>query len=65
MNDSSGGSLGFRKDNPASGQMSMVIDGTVYIKEGAKNVGDAIVSITRSGTTFTYTTLWGATGTFS
>ena len=65
MNDSSGGSLGFRKDNPASGQMSMVIDGTVYIKEGAKNVGDAIVSITRNGTTFTYTTLWGTTGTFS
>lgn len=64
MNDSSGGSLGFRKDNPASGQMSMVIDGTVYIKEGAKNVGDAITSITRNGTTFTYTTLWGNTGTF-
>ena len=35
----------------------MTIDGTIYIKEGAVNVGDAIKSITRSGTTFTYTTL--------
>ena len=65
MNDSTGGSLGFRRDNPAGGQVSMVIDGTVYIKEGQKNIGDAIVSITRSGTTFTYTTLWGNTGTFT
>lgn len=65
FNDSSGGSMGWRKDNPASGQMSQVIDGTIYIKEGAVNVGDAIKSITRSGTTFTYTTLWGNTGTFT
>lgn len=64
-NDSTGGSLGFRRDNPSSGQVSQVIDGTVYIKEGAVNVGDAIKSITRSGTTFTYTTLWGNTGTFT
>ena len=34
-------------------------------KEGGINVGDAIKSITRSGTTFTYTTLWGNTGTFT
>ena len=61
----SGGGLGFRDNNPASGQVSMTIDGTVYIKEGAVNVGDAIKSITRSGTTFTYTTLWGNTGTFT
>ena len=60
-----GGGLGFRDNNPASGQTSMTIDGTVYIKEGAVNIGDAIKSITRSGTTFTYTTLWGNTGTFT
>ena len=60
-----GGGLGFRDNNPASGQTSMTIDGTVYIKEGNVSVGDAIKSITRSGTTFTYTTLWGNTGTFT
>lgn len=59
-----GGGWGFRDNNPSSGQTSMTIDGTVYIKEGAINVGDAIKSITRNGTTFTYTTLWGNTGTF-
>lgn len=60
-----GGGWGFRDDNPAAGQVSMTIDGTVYIKEGGVNVGDAIKSISRSGTTFTYTTLWGNTGTFT
>jgi hypothetical protein len=64
-NDSTGGSWAFRRDNPSSGQVSMILDGTVYIKEGGVNVSDAIKSITRSGTTFTYTTLWGNTGTFS
>lgn len=54
---SNGGGWGFRDNNPASGQMSMTIDGTIYIKEGVVNIGDAIKSITRSGTTFTYTTL--------
>jgi len=65
FNDSTGGSMGWRRDNPVTGQVSQVIDGTVYIKEGAVNVGDAIKSITRNGTTFTYTTLWGNTGTFT
>ena len=60
-----GGGWGFRDDNPAAGQVSMTIDGTVYIKEGGVNVSDAIKSISRSGTTFTYTTLWGNTGTFT
>ncbi len=64
-NDSTGGSWAFRQDNPSSGQVSMILDGTVYIKEGGVNVSDAIKSITRSGTTFTYTTLWGNTGTFT
>lgn len=64
-NDSTGGSWAFRRDNPSSGQVSMILDGTVYIKEGGVNVSDAIKSITRSGTTFTYTTLWGNSGTFT
>jgi hypothetical protein len=64
-NDSTGGSIGFRRDNPSTGQMSIDIDGTIYIKEGSQNIGEAIKSITRSGTTFTYTTLWGNTGTFT
>ena len=62
---SGGGGWGFRDNNPASGQLSMTIDGTIYIKEGTVNIGDAIKSITRSGNTFTYTTLWGGTGTFT
>lgn len=65
MNDSTGGSVGFRRDNPNGGQTSMVIDGTVYIKEGQVSVGDAIKTITCSENTFTYTTLWGGTGTFT
>ena len=65
FNDSTGGSMGWRRDNPVSGQVSQVIDGTIYIKEGQINIGDAIKTITRSGTTFTYTTLWGNTGTFT
>lgn len=32
--DSTGGSIAFRRDNPTGGQMSMIIDGTVYINEG-------------------------------
>ena len=65
MNDSTGGSVGFRRDNPTSGKVSMVIDGTVYIREGAVNIGDAVKSFSVSGKTVTYTTLWGNTGTFT
>lgn len=32
--DAGGGGIGFRRDNPIGGQMSMVIDGTVYVNEG-------------------------------
>lgn len=60
-----GGGLGFRDNNPANGQVSMTIDGTIYIKEGAVNVGDAVKSFSVSGKTITYTTLWGNTGTFT
>ena len=65
MNDSTGGSIGFRRDNPNSGQVSMVIDGTIYIKEGVANIGDAVKSFSVNGKTVTYTTLWGNTGTFT
>ena len=62
---SGGGGWGFRDDNPASGQTSMTIDGTVYIKEGGVDIGTAVKSFSVSGTTVTYTTLWGNTGTFT
>ena len=38
LNDSTGGSIGFRRDNPSSGKMQMVIDGTVYVSEGQNEV---------------------------
>lgn len=38
MDDDTGGSLAFRKDNPTTGQLSMIIDGTVYVNEGQKEV---------------------------
>lgn len=60
-----GGGVFWRDNNPSSGKVSMGVDGTIYINEGNTNVGDAIKTITRSGTTFTYTTLLGATGTFT
>lgn len=37
-NDSNGGSIDFRKDNPSSGKMSIKIDGRVYVNEGANPV---------------------------
>lgn len=49
-NDGGGGEFGFRKNNPSSGQVSMVIDGTVYVDEGryavihAGNIGSQSVN---------------------
>lgn len=37
-NDSSGGSIDFRKDNPSSGKLSIKVDGRVYVNEGANPV---------------------------
>lgn len=37
-NDSSGGSIDFRKDNPSSGKMSIKVDGRVYVNEGVNPV---------------------------
>lgn len=34
FNDSTGGSIGFRRDNPVAGQMSAIIDGYWYQQEG-------------------------------
>lgn len=38
MDDNTGGSVALRKNCPYSGQMSLVIDGTVYVNEGSKPV---------------------------
>ena len=38
--DSTGGSFAFRRDNPSAGQMSMIIDGCFYQKEGKYKVLD-------------------------
>lgn len=38
MNDSTGGSVAWRRDCPSGGQLSMVIDGLVYVAEGAQRV---------------------------
>ena len=38
MDDSTGGSLAFRRDNPSGGQLSMILDGTVYVDEGRYQV---------------------------
>lgn len=65
FSSASGGGLGFRDNNPASKQLSMTIDGTIYIKEGGVDIGTAVKSFSVSGTTVTYTTLWGGTGTFT
>ena len=64
-NDASGGSYSFRRDNPVSGELSLILDGTVYIKEGNQNISEAVKSFSVSGKTITYTTLWGNTGTFT
>lgn len=37
-NDSSGGSIDWRRDNPSSGKVSMKIDGRVYVNEGSTPV---------------------------
>lgn len=36
--DASGGSIDFRKDNPASGKLSIKVDGRVYVNEGTNPV---------------------------
>lgn len=36
--DASGGSIDFRKDNPASGKLSIKVDGRVYVNEGINPV---------------------------
>lgn len=36
--DSTGGNFKFKRDNPKSGQISLIIDGTVYVNEGNDSV---------------------------
>lgn len=61
-----GGGLGFRDNNPSSGQVSMTIDGTVYVKEGMKRVldeSDLPLSIANGGTgATTAAAAWTALG---
>lgn len=38
FNDTTGGSFKFRRDCPKNGQMSLVLDGSVYVNEGADKV---------------------------
>lgn len=40
MNDSTGGSVGFRRDCPSNGKTSMIIDGYIYQNEGQYQVID-------------------------
>lgn len=40
MNDSTGGSVGYRRDCPSNGKVSMVIDGYIYQNEGQYQVID-------------------------
>ena len=40
QNDSTGGSMAFRRDNPNGGQLSMIIDGRYYQNEGQYQVVD-------------------------
>lgn len=37
-NEASGGSIGFRKNCPANGKLSIVVDGKVYVDEGQKEL---------------------------
>lgn len=40
-------------------------DGTVYIKQKAQDISEAVKTFSVAGQTVTYTTLWGDTGTFT
>lgn len=56
MNDSTGGSLAFRRDNPVAGQMSIIIDGRYYQREGQQVVLDASNFSYSNGTLYITTT---------
>lgn len=55
--DNAGGGLKFRKNCPSNGKMSMIIDGTVYVNEGANKVIDTSnisMSLSNGVLTITY-----------
>lgn len=56
MNDSTSGSIAFRRDNPAAGQMSVIIDGRYYQREGQQVVLDASNFSYSNGTLYITTT---------
>lgn len=55
-NDSTGGSIAFRRDNPTAGQMSVIIDGRYYQREGQQVVLDASNFSYSNGTLYITTT---------
>lgn len=56
MHDSTGGSIAFRRDNPTAGQMSVIIDGRFYQREGNQVVLDASNFSFSNGTLYITTT---------
>lgn len=56
MHDSTGGSIAFRRDNPTAGQMSVIIDGRYYQREGQQVVLDASNFSYSNGTLYITTT---------
>lgn len=56
MHDSTGGSIAFRRDNPVAGQMSVIIDGRYYQREGQQVVLDASNFSYSNGTLYITTT---------
>lgn len=56
MQDSNGGTIAFRKDNPTSGQLSVIINGRYYQREGLQVVLDASNFSLSNGTLYITTT---------
>lgn len=56
MQDSNGGTIAFRKDNPTSGQLSVLINGRYYQREGLQVVLDASNFSLSNGTLYITTT---------
>ena len=64
MNDSTGGSVGFRRDCPSSGKTSMIIDGYVYQNEGQYQVIDTNTIGSQSVNYATYSSRSANNGSF-
>ena len=64
MNDSTGGSVGFRRDCPSTGKTSMIIDGYVYQNEGQYQVIDTNTIGSQSVNYATYSSRSANNGSF-